>query len=258
MSVITATSTSTPIIEARNLTVRFGERTIFENLNFSVERGDILVILGGSGCGKSTLLRTLTGLNEPTEGQVFIGGEDFTAADGEARVALLRKFGILFQSGGLFASMTLAENVALPLQTYSQLSTDEIDTMITLKLGSVGLDGFQEFLPSEISGGMKKRAGLARAMALDPEILFFDEPSAGLDPITSASLDNLILNLNAALGTTMIVVTHELDSINTIAQKALMLDREAKGKIAFGTIDEVRNSTAHPRIQHFFQRIAEE
>ncbi|MBS1537298.1 MAG: ATP-binding cassette domain-containing protein [Bacteroidetes bacterium] len=249
---------SLPIIEARNLTVRFGERTIFENVSFTIHRGDILVILGGSGCGKSTLLRTLTGLNQPTEGQVLIDGEDFTAAVGAERTRLLRKFGILFQSGGLFASMSLAENIALPLQTYTNLSENDIETMITLKLGSVGLDGFQEFLPSEISGGMKKRAGLARAMALDPEILFFDEPSAGLDPISSVSLDNLILNLNSALGTTMIVVTHELDSINKIAKRALMLDRDAQGIIAFGTLDEVKNNISNPRINHFFNRIAEE
>lgn len=247
-----------PIIEARNLTVRFGDRTIFQNVSFTVNRGDIVVILGGSGCGKSTLLRTLTGLIQPTEGQVFIAGEDFTAASGEDRIRLLRKFGILFQSGGLFASMSLAENVALPLQTYTNLTDKEIETTITIKLGSVGLDGFQEFLPSEISGGMKKRAGLARAMALDPEILFFDEPSAGLDPISSVSLDNLILNLNSALGTTMIVVTHELDSINKIAQKAIMLDRDAQGIIAIGTLEEVKNNTSNPRISHFFNRIAEE
>ena len=249
---------SIPIIEARNLTVRFGERTIFENVSFTISRGDILVILGGSGCGKSTLLRTLTGLIRPAEGQVLIDGEDFTASFGKERTRLLRKFGILFQSGGLFASMSLAENIALPLQTYTNLSEDEIETMITIKLGSVGLDGFQEYLPSEISGGMKKRAGLARAIALDPEILFFDEPSAGLDPISSVALDNLILNLNSALGTTMIVVTHELDSINKIARRALMLDREAQGIIAFGTLDEVKNSTSNPRIHNFFNRIAEE
>lgn len=249
---------SLPIIEARNLTVRFGERTIFENVSFTINRGDILVILGGSGCGKSTLLRTLTGLNQPTEGQVLFDGEDFTAATGKDRIRLLRKFGILFQSGGLFASMSLAENIALPLQTYTNLSENDIETMITLKLGSVGLDGFQEFLPSEISGGMKKRAGLARAMALDPEILFFDEPSAGLDPISSVSLDNLILNLNSALGTTMVVVTHELDSINKIAKRALMLDRDACGIIAFGTLNEVKSNTTNPRINHFFNRIAEE
>jgi phospholipid/cholesterol/gamma-HCH transport system ATP-binding protein len=249
---------SVPIIEARNLTVRFGDRTIFENVSFTVNRGDILVILGGSGCGKSTLLRTLTGLNQPVGGQVLIDGEDFTAATGKERIRLLRKFGILFQSGGLFASMSLAENIALPLQTYTNLTPSEIEMMITLKLGAVGLDGFQEFLPSEISGGMKKRAGLARAMALDPEILFFDEPSAGLDPISSVSLDNLILNLNSALGTTMIVVTHELDSINKIARNALMLDRDAQGIIAMGTLDEVKNNTSNPRISHFFNRIAEE
>ncbi len=248
---------SDAIIRVRDLTVRFGERTIFENISFDVPRGKVFVILGGSGCGKSTLLRTLTGLVTPVSGSIEYDGTEFLGSRDEARRAILRKFGILFQSGGLFASMTLAENVALPLQDATSLSEERLGEIVAMKLASVGLQGFEAFLPAEISGGMKKRAGIARAMALDPEILFFDEPSAGLDPISSAALDNLICELNTALGTTMIVVTHELQSIDDIADEVIMLDRSAKGIIARGTLDEVKAITDDKRVYNFFHRIVE-
>jgi phospholipid/cholesterol/gamma-HCH transport system ATP-binding protein len=245
-------------IRVRDLTVRFDERTIFENVSYDIPRGSIFVILGGSGCGKSTMLRTLTGLVQPATGAVFYDDTDLIQSHGRARIEVLSKFGILFQSGGLFASMTLAENVALPLQTAIEskhLSEERLTEIIALKLGAVGLTGFEGFLPSEISGGMKKRAGIARAMALDPHVLFFDEPSAGLDPISSASLDHLIRELNAALGTTMVVVTHELQSIHEIADYVIMLDREARGIIAQGTLAEVLAST-DKRVRAFFDRTA--
>lgn len=245
------------VIRVRDLAVRFGERTIFENVSFDVPRGKVFVILGGSGCGKSTLLRTLTGLVTPVMGSVCYDDSEFIGSEGEARRAILRKFGILFQSGGLFASMTLAENVALPIQDATTLSEERISEIVAMKLASVGLQAFEAFLPAEISGGMKKRAGIARAMALDPEILFFDEPSAGLDPISSAALDKLIRELNAAMGTTMIVVTHELQSIADIADEVIMLDKSARGIIARGTLAEVKAITDDKRVYNFFNRIVE-
>jgi phospholipid/cholesterol/gamma-HCH transport system ATP-binding protein len=242
------------VIQVRDLTVRFGEQTIFEGVSFDIPRGKIFVILGGSGCGKSTLLRTLTGLIEPHSGSIRYDGTEFIGADAETSTAILRKFGILFQSGGLFASMTLAENVALPLREATNLPDERLSEIIMMKLGAVGLDGFQSFLPAEISGGMKKRAGIARAMALDPAILFFDEPSAGLDPRNSATLDKLIRELNSSLGTTMVVVTHELQSIHDIADEVIMLDRTERGIIARGTLREVQNITDDVRVGDFFQR----
>ncbi|HYF02244.1 MAG TPA: ATP-binding cassette domain-containing protein [Patescibacteria group bacterium] len=245
------------IIEVRGLTVEFDGRTIFKNVSFDIYKGEIFVILGGSGCGKSTMLRTLIGLVEPVAGSIIIGGEDFIAASSEERLRILRKFGILFQSSGLFASMTLAENVALPLQTYTSLPEDHVMDVVSLKLNAVGLKGYEDFLPSEISGGMKKRAGLARAMALDPQILCFDEPSAGLDPITSASLDELIINLNQALGSTMVVVTHELDSIYKIAHRVIMLDKTEKNIIAEGD-PKILKDSQDERIYNFFNRVPAE
>lgn len=240
----------------RDLTVAYSGRLILDRVNFDIRRGEIFVIVGGSGCGKSTLLRQLIGLEKPTAGEVRIDGEDFIAARGRQRIEMLRKFGILFQSSGLFASMTLAENIAIVLEQNKKIPKDLYTDIIDLKLRAVGLGGFDAFMPAEISGGMKKRAALARAMALDPAILCFDEPSSGLDPVTSAALDKLIIELNRALGATMIVVTHDLASILTISDRIIMLDRSAKGIIAEGTPDELKNMKDNETVYNFFNRIA--
>ncbi len=247
----------TPVIEAKNVTVIYDGRTIIEDVSFRVNHGEIFSIVGGSGCGKSTLLRQIIGLETPAEGEVLIDGENFSHASGKERRKILRKFGVMFQSSGLFASMTLAENIKLVLETYTDLTIDRMVDMISLKLRSVGLGGFENFLPSEISGGMKKRAALARAMALDPSILCFDEPSSGLDPITAASLDTLIVDLNKALKTTMIVVTHDLASCLTISHRIIMLDKEKKGILMAGTPDELKNARSDKHVYNFFNRIAE-
>lgn len=244
------------IIKVKNLTVRYGDRTILENVNFNIRRGEIFVIVGGSGCGKSTLLRQLIGLEKPTEGEIFIDGENFIEADKKKKLSLLRRFGVLFQSSGLFASMTLAENIALILEKYTDLDEDRIEKMIEMKLDAVGLNGFQDFLPSEISGGMKKRAAFARSMALDPDILFFDEPSSGLDPITAASLDELIKQINSGLSTTMVIVTHDLASILSVSDRIIMLDKSERGIIAQGNPDELRNSS-DKRVYNFFNRLSD-
>ncbi len=243
-----------PIIEVRNLVARYGERTILENLSFRVRRGERLVIVGGSGCGKTTLLRHLIGLQRPAAGEVWIDGAEVGQANEEELRRIQRKFGVLFQSGALFGSLTLGENVALPLEEYTNLPRPLIDMVVRLKLSMVRLDGYEEFRIAELSGGMKKRAGLARAIALDPMILFFDEPSAGLDPITSAELDHLILQINRSLGTTIVVVTHELSSIFTIAERALMLDGTARGIIAEGDPKWLRDHSEDPRVRAFFNR----
>ena len=244
----------TPVIEVENLTARFGDDTIFTKVSFQVHRGEILVVLGGSGCGKSTLLKHLIGLYRPSTGKIMINGVDVNSK-GEKKLRRLRMdFGVLFQSGALFGSMTLAENIALPLQEYTDLSPDAIEAIIKMKLGLVNLAGYENHLPEEISGGMKKRAGLARAMALDPTVLFFDEPSAGLDPISSVELDNLIKAINAGMGTTMVIVTHELESIFNIAHRVVMLDKSAKGIIATGDPLDLKEHSTDRRVTSFFNR----
>ncbi len=244
------------IISVRNLSVVYGNNTILQDINFDVYRGEIFVIVGGSGCGKTTLLRQLVGLEQPTTGQIFIEGEELTTAVGIRREQLLRKFGVLFQSGGLLASMTVAENIELPLRTYTRLSDERIEQIIRFKLDLVHLAGSENFYPSELSGGMRKRAGIARALALDPPILCFDEPSSGLDPLSAASLDQLILNLNRRIGTTMVVVTHDLASIRTIADRIIMLDKNAKTIVASGTIEELLNYKDNEIVYNFFNRVA--
>lgn len=221
-------------ITVSNLTMAYGDSVIQRNVNFSVNRGDIFIVMGSSGCGKSTLLRHLIGLQQPINGEIFYQGLSLWGASPKQRRKMLMKMGILYQSGALFSSMTLAENIALPLTTFTDLSPGDIREIVSLKLALVGLSGFEEYYPAEISGGMQKRAGLARAMALDPDILFFDEPSSGLDPISSRLLDDLILHLRDYLGATVLMVTHELSSIFAIGDNSVFLDTESKSVIAHG------------------------
>jgi len=244
----------TPVIEVENLTARFGDDTILAGVSFQVFKGEILVILGGSGCGKSTLLKHMIGLYRPAAGRVLINGVKVDPNNEAALRKLRMDFGVLFQSGALFGSMTLAENVALPLQEYTDLSPAAIEAIVKMKLSLVNLAGYENHLPEEISGGMKKRAGLARAMALDPTVLFFDEPSAGLDPISSVELDNLIKGINAGMGTTMVIVTHELESIFSIAHRVVMLDKSAQGIIAVGDPKDLKEHSPDLRVTSFFNR----
>jgi phospholipid/cholesterol/gamma-HCH transport system ATP-binding protein len=245
-----------PVIEVRGLTARYGGNTVLQDVSLYIKRGEIFVILGGSGCGKSTLMKHIIGLYEPYAGRIIVNGVDITTADEAELERVKMDFGVLFQSGALFGSMTLAENIALPLCEYTELSSEEVDLIVRMKLEMVGLAGYENHLPSEISGGMKKRAGLARAMALDPSILFFDEPSAGLDPITAVELDNLLKDINAAMGTTMVIVTHELESIYSIAHRIIMLDKTEKTIIAEGDPRELRDRSTDPRVVNFFMRKA--
>jgi phospholipid/cholesterol/gamma-HCH transport system ATP-binding protein len=243
-----------PRIQVRDLDMAFGEYVVQRNLNFTVRAGKVFVIMGPSGCGKSTLLRHMIGLNQPARGDVEYDGEGYWQATPERRAEIGRRFGVLFQSGALWSSMTLAENVALPLYRYTRLGADEIDRLVALKLALVGLRGFELFQPSEISGGMRKRAGLARAMALDPDILFFDEPSAGLDPVSSKRLDDLILELRDNLGATIVVVTHELASIFAIADDSIFLDPETRTAIAGGNPRELLAHADDPKVRSFLTR----
>ena len=241
-------------IRVEDLTMSYGDVLIQRELNFSVRRGDIFIIMGGSGCGKSTLLRHLVGLIKPAAGRVYYGDESFWEMNEARRNALMRRIGVLYQGGALWTAMTLAENVALPLQMYTDLPTAEITELVSYKLSLVGLAGFEEYYPSEISGGMRKRAGLARAMALDPDILFFDEPSAGLDPISARLLDDLILELSQSLGTTVVVVTHELASIFAIGNNSVFLDPVAKTMIAEGDPKHLLKLNDDPRVRRFLTR----
>jgi len=241
-------------IEVRQLDMAYGPRIIQHDLTFTVQRGDIFVIMGGSGSGKSTLLRHMIGLLEPARGQVLYDGQSFWGAEAAERERMTRRFGVLYQSGALWSSMTLAENVSLPLEQYTDLSSDEIRDLVALKLALVGLAGFEEFYPAEISGGMRKRAGLARAMALDPDILFFDEPSAGLDPISARLLDDLILELRDSLGATVVVVTHELASIFAIGTNSVFLDAETKTMLTTGNPKTLLEESPIPAVRRFLTR----
>jgi len=243
-----------PMISLRNLRVSYTGREILHGINFDVQRGETLVILGGSGSGKSTLLRTLVGLERPTSGEVWIRGKNFAAISEAERDAIRKHLGMSFQGGALFGSMTVGENVALPLLEHTKLEESTVEIMVRLKLDQVGLSGFEDFLPSQLSGGMKKRAAVARALAMDPEILFFDEPSAGLDPIIAAGIDQLILELKKAFHMTIIVVTHELASAFLIADRMVLIN---KGDVvALGTTEEMKNSK-HPKVRQFLDRIPE-
>jgi phospholipid/cholesterol/gamma-HCH transport system ATP-binding protein len=244
-------------ITVRNLTMAYGSFILMHDLNFTVRRGDIFIIMGGSGCGKSTLLRHLIGLKEPATGEIIYDSVNFTRAALEDREKLLRRFGILYQSGALWSSMTLAENIGLPLGEFTDLTPSQIREIAALKLALVGLKGFEDFYPNQISGGMQKRAGLARAMALDPDILFFDEPSAGLDPISSRLLDDLILELRDNLGATIVVVTHELASIFTIANNSVFLDADSRTQIATGDPHDMLAHSRDERVRKFLTRGAE-
>ncbi len=233
----------------------YGSYVLMRDVSFTVERGQVMVIMGGSGCGKSTLLKYLIGLKEVTKGDILYSGKSFVHASPEERADVQRTFGVLYQAGALWSSMTLAENVALPLEEYTDLGRRDIAEIASVKLALVGLKGFEDFYPSELSGGMRKRAGLARAMALDPAILFFDEPSAGLDPLTSRRLDDLILRLRDSLGTTIVVVTHELPSIFAIADTSIFLDAETKRMIAHGNPrDLVKEGGSDDKVRNFLLR----
>ncbi len=232
----------------------YGDFVIQHDLNFSIRRGEIFIVMGGSGCGKTTLLHHLIGLKTPARGRVLYDGVSYWESEPEVQQRIKRSFGMSFQSGALWSSLTLAENVALPLDAYTELDPAEIAEVAALKLSLVGLAGFGEFYPSEISGGMHKRAALARAMALDPEILFFDEPSAGLDPISSRRLDDLILELRDSLGTTIVVVTHELPSIFAIGDNSVFLDAETRTMIASGDPKTLRDASPEPAVRRFLNR----
>lgn len=247
-------ATAPPIIRVEHLVAGYGDKTILDDVSLEVRRGERFVIVGGSGCGKTTLLRHMIGLQQPNVGRVVIDGEDITRADEDQLRRVQRRIGVLFQSGALFGSLTLGENIALLLEEYTDLPSETVELLVRIKLNMVKLGGFEDFMIAELSGGMKKRAALARAVALDASILFFDEPSAGLDPITSAELDELIVQMNRSLGTTMVVVSHDLSSIFTIADRVIMLDGETKRIIAEGKAQELRDRSADPRVHAFFNR----
>jgi phospholipid/cholesterol/gamma-HCH transport system ATP-binding protein len=242
------------ILRVRGLTAGYGSTVVQKGLDFEVRRGEVFVILGGSGSGKSTVLKHVVGLVPPLAGSVEIDGEEVVGASGERRQRILRKFGMLYQSSALFGNLTVAENVALPLEEFTRLPPDAIDEVVRLKLGLVSMAHAEKHFPAELSGGMKKRAGVARALALDPLLLFLDEPSAGLDPITSAELDRVILDLRDALGATIVIVTHELPSIFAVADRCIVLDRERRTMVAQGSPADLRDGSDDPFVRAFFRR----
>lgn len=248
-------SGSEPIISVRNLTAAYGGNTVLDRISFNVFPGEIFIILGGSGCGKSTLMKHVIGLYPPVSGEVLIEGTDLISARGKSRKEILRRIGVMYQSGALFGSMNLLENVRLPLEEFTSLPKRVMNTIACNMLDRVGLGDYTEYLPSEISGGMQKRAAIARAMSLDPPIIFLDEPSAGLDPVTSAELDELILSLSREFGVTFVIVTHELPSIYSICDRSIMLDKQTKGIVAEGKPLELKKRTDMPAVYAFFNRI---
>jgi phospholipid/cholesterol/gamma-HCH transport system ATP-binding protein len=243
-----------PLLSVRGVKLAFGTKIIQQNLSFDVRRGSIFAVMGGSGCGKSTVLKSMIGLLRPAAGAILVEGEDYWAATEARRTAIGRRFGVLFQSAALWSALTVGENVALPMQMFSRLDAPAIDRLVRLKLGLVGMEDAADQLPSELSGGMKKRAGLARALALDPDVLFFDEPSAGLDPITSSRLDDLILNLRDGLGATIVIVSHELPSLFAIADDGVFLDAVSKTAIAHGSPKDLRDTCPIPEVAAFMRR----
>ena len=242
------------VIEVKNLLCGYGDNVVLQEVSFSVRARELFFVIGGSGCGKSTLLRCMIGLLKPTRGDVAYFGKSFTAADEVQRRQILKTFGVLYQNNALWSSMTLSENISLPLEEYTSLSRRDREEIVALKLTQVGLSGSGDLFPSELSGGMKKRAALARALALDPAIVFFDEPSEGLDPITSRAMDRLILQVRETLGTTMVIVSHQLSSIYRLADRAIFLDREVKGILAEGAPAELAATSPDPRVREFLRR----